>query len=664
VDRNPFAVQLAKLSLWLVTLAREHPFTFLDHALRNGDSLVGLSDKQIAAFHWDLKKPISLWGPAVGKLVKEAERHRDHLERLAETDDTAEKLRLLGESDEALELVRLIGDAVIAAFFSEKREKKREQRRQEYEQITQSSIGTTLAGGRLEAIVTELHAELRISPFHWQVEFSEVFGRTNPGFDAIIGNPPFLGGKRISTENGEVYRDWLLQSNPSASGNADLVAHFFRGCFEMLRQGGALGFIATNTVAQGETRNAGLMPICRNGGTIFRATSRLVWPGQAAVIVSVVHCFRGSMPSRPILNGKLVDRISAFLIPGTVDEEPPPLSENARACFVGCFLRGMGFTFDDESPKASPLADMAQILVAHPSTRERIRPYLGGEEFNDSPTHSARRFAIWLNDLSEQQARREFPELLQIVERLVRPQRELLGNASADRMHKRYWWKYAHHAPELFRALQGKHRAIAISRVSTQFAFSFVPVNGLIPSEQLVVVADERFETFAVLQSRIHEVWARLLASSMKDDMRYGPEDCFETFPRPMENDLAILAVGQHYYEHRAGYMTARGVGLTAVYNSFHNRDEHEPAIIRLRELQCAMDRAVLDAYGWADLKPTCEFVLNYEDGDASSHRRKPWRYRWPDEIRDEVLARLLELNRQRAKQNVTPKESRPDVTG
>ncbi len=75
-----------------------------------------------------------------------------------------------------------------------------------------------------------------------------------PGFDAFTGNPPFLGGKRISTNLGEVYRKWLSAMHPDASGNADLSAHFFRRAFALLAPGGALGFLATNTIAQGDTR--------------------------------------------------------------------------------------------------------------------------------------------------------------------------------------------------------------------------------------------------------------------------------------------------------------------------------------------------------------------------------------------------------------------------
>src|SRR5262249_36580928 len=103
----------------------------------------------------------------------------------------------------------------------------------------------------------------------------------------------------------------------------------------------------------------------------------------------------------------------------------------------------------------------------------------------------------------------------------------------------------------------------------------------------------------------------------------------------------------------RAALMVKNDEGLTKTYNRFHDPDEHSDDIRRLRELHAAVDRAVLDAYGWTDLDPRCEFLLDYEDEDEESGRKKkPWRYRWPDELRDEVLARLLDLNQQRARED------------
>jgi hypothetical protein len=141
----------------------------------------------------------------------------------------------------------------------------------------------------------------------------------------------------------------------------------------------------------------------------------------------------------------------------------------------------------------------------------------------------------------------------------------------------------------------------------------------------------------------------------MKDDLRYTPEDCFETFPFPpaFEHSAELEQAGQACYEHRAELMVRTGQGLTKTYNRFHDPEERELDIQRLRDLHRAMDEAMLDAYGWSDLLPE----LNYgfypdfeptgdEDGEPAKVRL---RCRWPNGLREEVLGRLLDLNTQRA---------------
>jgi Eco57I restriction-modification methylase len=206
--------------------------------------------------------------------------------------------------------------------------------------------GSPVAWNRL----ADTAASLKLTPFHWEIEFPEIFTRSNGGFDAIIGNPPFLGGTRISTEIGERYRDWLLALHEGAHGNSDLVAHFFRRAFQLLRRGGVFGLIATNTIGQGDTRATGLAVILRHRGEIIRAAKRLPWPGEAAVIVSVVHVGK-DVTSLPILDNRPVSRISAYLIEGAFDEEPNRLTANARKSFAGSKIYGAGFTFDDAGAK-------------------------------------------------------------------------------------------------------------------------------------------------------------------------------------------------------------------------------------------------------------------------------------------------------------------------
>jgi hypothetical protein len=205
---------------------------------------------------------------------------------------------------------------------------------------------------------------------------------------------------------------------------------------------------------------------------------------------------------------------------------------------------------------------------------------------------------------------------------------------------------------ELYAAISGLRRVLVISRVGQHAAFTFVPGN-MVYAESLVVFPVSSYAAFCALQSRPHEIWARFFGSSLEDRLRYTPSDCFETFPFPedWETNPACEVAGQDYYEFRAALMVRNNEGLTKTYNRFHDPDERDFDILKLRELHAGMDRAVLDAYGWSDIDTHGEFLLDYEiDEEEWSDRKKPYRYRWPDDVRDAVLARLLELNAERAR--------------
>ena len=155
--------------------------------------------------------------------------------------------------------------------------------------------------------------------------------------------------------------------------------------------------------------------------------------------------------------------------------------------------------------------------------------------------------------------------------------------------------------------------------------------NDRVFNEKTVVFVDV---PFSVMQSTIHEIWAREHSSTLRKDMQYTPSDCFDTFPFP---NLAALSDSQasEYREHRQSVMFNRKEGLTSTYNRFHNAAEKSSDIVKLRELHISMDRIVANAYGWTDLKLLYDF-----------HPTKQGiRFTFDDHIRSEVLDRLLALN-------------------
>ena len=651
IDRNPMAVDLAKVSLWLSTLARDHPFTFVDHAFRHGDSLVGLTRRQLEALHWQGGQPI-LAGFGVREAVAEASELR---RRIREADDTVTDRQLQtlwrGARD-ALEEVRRFGDLTLAAFFEGSKPKERAARREEYQEAILTRQARRYAA---ELAARRNTQEMPFAPFHWEIEFPEVFERENPGFDGFVGNPPFAGHVTVVESNVSHYTDWLRTQHPGSAGKCDVVAHFYRRAFDLLRNGGALGLVATNTIAQGDSRISGLGWICEHGGHIYRATKRVKWPGDAAVVVSVIHIAKDKIRADIVLNGVNVDYITAFLYHRGGNSDPVRLSANSGKSFRGNDVLGMGFTFDDTDRKGitSSIAEMRRLIEADPRNREVIFPFIGGEEVNSSPTQTHHRYVINFGERSEAECRRRWPDLLMILEERVKPSRLALAQRSISSRGRRaaVWWQFMHRAKDLHAAIAGTERILVNSQVSAIIQFAFLPT-GNVCAHTLNVYPFQTYSAFCALQSRIHEIWARFFGSTLEDRLRYTLSDCFETFPFPdgWETHPDLEAAGKAYYEYRAALMVDNNEGMTSTYNRFHDLYETDPRIAELRELHAAMDRAVLDAYGWSDLPTDCDFLLDYDIDEAAwGRKKKPCRYRWPDEVRDEVLARLLALNADRA---------------
>ena len=682
VDRNPKAVDLAKLSLWLVTLAKDHPLTFLDHALRPGDALVGFSRRQLDAFHWkDDAKPF--------QAGFEAMRAREHLarasglrRRIREADDSVSEMELRHLCDEAryeTDNVRLLGDLALAAFFEGSKPKQREDLRRQLADAVQRGEMHQYQGW-LEELRRK---EPPLAPFHWEIEFPEVFDRENPGFDAVAGNPPFAGKNTVAAANVAGYPDWLKQVHAESHGNADLVAHFFRRAFGLLRTSGTSGLIATNTIAQGDTRSTGLRWICTNGGEIYRARRRVKWPGLAAVVVSVLHVHKGDFPGVRLLDGETVDTITAFLFHRGAHDDPARLRANAGKSFQGSIVLGMGFTFDDTDSKgvATPLAEMHRLVAKEPRNRVAIFPYIGGEQVNTSPTHAHHRYVINFRDyplrredLGERWAdadadRRhewqrngimpldypgpvaaDWPDLSSIVEEKVKPERMKVNR----KVRRDYWWRFGDRQPALYRAIDDLEGVLVTGAAAVMHHMIALVSSKQVFSHKLIVFPMSGAAPFAVLQSRIHEIWSAFFGTTFGsvDALTYNPTKVFLNFPFPnsWESHPALECIGRTYYDFRAALMIRHDEGLTKTYNRFNDPDEIGPEIAELRDLHSALDRAVLDAYGWTDIPTACEFLLDYEiDEEEWGARKKPYRYRWPDEVRDEVLARLLELNAKRA---------------
>lgn len=651
VDKNPMAVEMAKLSLWLITLAKNRPFTFLDHALRCGDSLLGVNERQLV--NWSMNaKPGEVtqmvWIRGVmERALATALKLRRQITTMPEHDvrDVQAKERLLKEADAAMAIVKLGGDLLVGMALSDSK-------RRDAIQGTLGMEYALLVKGYEEAYngryteagwadnkttFTKLRAEVDEllqgrQPFHWPLEFPEVFtgSEDEAGFAAIMSNPPFQGGQKITGTLGTDYRDYLVDYLANGKrGSADLCAYFFLRAANLVRQNGQCGLLATNTIAQGDTREVGLDQIMASGWTIPRAVPSRKWPGEASLEVAHIWLRDGEWNVPYVLNDTIVENITSFLTPpGKAQGKPYVLAANTGKSFQGSIVLGMGFVLEPEEAQA--------LIAKDPRNKDVLFPYLNGEDLNSRPDQSPSRWVINFHDWTLEVAE-TYPDCMKIVRERVKREREKQN----DKGGKEVWWRFLRTRPELYSTIADMRRVLIIALNSRSCAFSFTS-SDLVFSHMTGVFAFDKACYFAILQSFFHVAWAFKYASSLKNDLRYTPSDCFETFPFP-EIKNRLEDIGERYYTHRQSIMLARQEGLTKTYNRFHDPKEIAADIVKLRELHREMDEAVAKAYEWDDLK--------LEHGFHET--KQGLRYTISEAARQEVLDRLLLLNHQRHEEEV-----------
>ncbi len=675
VDINPMAVEMAKLSLWLVTVDANRPFTFLDHALKCGDSLLGVTTlEQLENFSLRPEggkqqafSTLNLW-----RHIEEAKSKRETLESMPS--DTPEQIiaksALNSEAEDAVVKLSAAADVLVAMELAGTSDRKYEEKRE----IAADLMMTYWAKGLADL---QKHAFQTLGGrrcFHWVLSFPEII--ESGGFDALVGNPPFLGGKRISGVMGGNYRDFLVQHiGGGVKGHADLSAYFFLRVGALMGQHSMAGLLATNTIAQGDTREVGLDQLTTRELKIVRAVPSMPWPGTAALEVAHVWLRRGKWVGGFELNDRPVYGITPMLTAaGQVTGKPYRLNAYENTAFVGSFVLGLGFVLEPDEATA--------LIVRNPKNRDCLFPYLNGEDFNSRSDQTPSRWVINFFDWplnrsaagswtsADNKHRKEwlqsgivpldypdpvaddYPDLIAILEERVKKERTR-KNASGEYA-LRYplylkWWIYADKRPALYTTIKNMERVLVTARVSPTNSLSWTSVDQVF-HEKIVIFPRSESWFFTVLQSSIHWEWAVQYTSTLgATTLNYSLTDCFETFPFPILYE-DTKAVGERFHQCRQTIMKNRNEGLTKTYNRFHNPADTSADIAELRQLYIELDLSVTAAYAWTDLNLDHDF----------NKTKQGVRFTICESARRELLDRLLGLNHLRHAEEEAAKTAVP----
>jgi hypothetical protein len=632
VDINPLAVEMAKLSLWLLTLAKDKPFEFLDHAIRCGDSLVGIHNlDQLRKFNLDGKgEDNSLFLQFLDPKINEAIALRRQItEMQANTvEDVEAQDRMLREANDKIDRLKCAADFLIAAEFTPgSAADKRAARDDAAIKVALHFNDSDLPTFRREA-QKALKGQVT---FHWPLEFPEVMVERG-GFDAFVGNPPFMGGRLIGRALSDSYHDYLEHLRNYVKGSPDLCCYFFLRDISLLRQSGALGLLATKSISETGNRSVGLDQLIANGATIYSARTTIPWPGTAAIFVSCVHLYQGNWQGASYLDFRHVAHIDGGLTECLIEQEPFKLATMQGRFSQGQDLMGLGFELTAE--------DRNLLIAQDAASSDVIRPLFKGDDIANSPSLSPCRWAIYFGKMTEVEARQYKPVFAR-VETLVKPFRDKL----TGQIHEKCFWRYWDYRPRLVIEMESRPGLLALPRVSKYFAFRRVPT-GNVYNEKTKLLFFHQWRDFAVLQSSLHQEWVYARCGTLgATTINYSTSAALETWVMPLWDNGGVECdqIGESYHRHRDTIMSHRIEGLTKTYNRFHDASNIGEDITELRRLQAAMDEAVCKVYRWDDIH------LNHDFFQTKYGKR----FTISEPARREVLARLLKLNHQRYAEEV-----------
>jgi len=438
-----------------------------------------------------------------------------------------------------------------------------------------------------------------------------------PKFDVCIGNPPYLGRRRIIEEHGAAYAAQIARAHPEVGGVSDFVTYWFRLAHERMPKDGCAGLVGTNSIREGDSRRASLDYIVDNGGVITYAVPSLKWQGDAQVHVSIVNWTKRE-DGRPkelwLSEGTVlleVPHINSDLT-GEIDLRhalPLLVNTHPKVCFQGQTPGNVaGFLVSDPAEAAT---------IAARDTAGVVRPFITGDDLNDSgkPERWVLDFDAADTALAHQQAPLAFDRVKAVVlpERQAKADLEAHANAEAlagnprarvNWHHRNFlnrWWQLSYRRADLLKRLQAVDRYVGLSRYAVAgrpsiYAFLDAAIR---PADKVVAFAFSDDYSFGILASSVHRLWFERRCTTLGRALTYTNSTVFDTFPwpqAPSTSDVVVVAsAAAALLDHREERIN-QGLTLGEQYDALRT-----PGRNRLRDLQGELDAAVRDAYGFME---------------------------------------------------------------
>ncbi len=639
VDKNPVAAEMAKLSLWLTTMARERPFTFLDHAIQVGDSLLGITDvEQLRWLHLDpdeRKGKAGFTTLALDLRLKEAADLARRLQELSVVTvrDATEKQRLHEELRGKLVDLSVVADAVVGASLStagsggismEQRLDTQGDRILTALDDDRSSSERTAALDVLHGVSTgwlrtDLPDEVP-NPWdrrclHWPLAFPEVFlSNRRSGFDAFVANPPYMGNKYWKERIGPHLQHMYASLIGRPLGKPDLMVLFMWRFRVLLAPGGAVGSLSTQSIAEVDSKVLMASNVL-DGLDIHRALSAKRWPGDANVVVAILWLHQGEWSGDRMLDGEQVEGIGADLTAGST-AEPYLLAETLFAFQGVDNSRGLSFVVSAENP-----------LAAH---SDLFLPYISGEDLSLVDPRVPSKRVLDLTGTTEDELAALPNDVKQFLAQVVRPERSPQALRSYKGLEKRWWTFWNTRENGFARARQGSY-CIAVPAVAKYSIPVRVPSSWVF-TNMAIVIADELPGTHTLLLSSAFDVWAEKYGGTFGSGRRMKVGPIFGTFPLP--DAQVSSAFGELWQSLAFEALDSHGPGLVDVMNAVHNPEIDTQVIREIRDCLVDVDREVARAYGWSKEGYSDRFDVAHGD-------------------RALLLKRLLELNHERYRAEV-----------